>query len=268
MGRTGNFWQGREVGTGSRRREEPVGQPSKGSVQCAVLCSDQFESPAVRRGVVAALATASLVLSAGVLARGGAGRRRPVRAPPRRPPRGAPAPRRRRASARPAAREGLGEGGVDADRGAELALGAGRAARRRPAGRLARRGHDHTGSTARAGSKTLLGSVPGVSPAGEGGLLGLAVPPTFASDHLVYAYFTTDVRQPHRPHALRRARRPAGQQLGRPGHDPARHPQGQHPQRRPDRVRPGQACCTRAPGRPGTPGSRRTRSPWRARSCG
>ncbi|MFF0284597.1 PQQ-dependent sugar dehydrogenase [Streptomyces sp. NPDC005262] len=43
----------------------------------------------------------------------------------------------------------------------------------------------------RTGSKTLLGTVPGVSPAGEGGLLGIAIPPTYASDHLVYAYFTT-----------------------------------------------------------------------------
>ncbi|MFI5627943.1 PQQ-dependent sugar dehydrogenase [Streptomyces sp. NPDC051664] len=43
----------------------------------------------------------------------------------------------------------------------------------------------------RTGSKTLLGTAPGVSPAGEGGLLGIAVSPTYASDHLVYAYFTT-----------------------------------------------------------------------------
>ncbi|WP_327239755.1 PQQ-dependent sugar dehydrogenase [Streptomyces sp. NBC_01318] len=43
----------------------------------------------------------------------------------------------------------------------------------------------------RTGSKTLLGTVPGVSPAGEGGLLGIAIPPTYTSDNLVYAYFTT-----------------------------------------------------------------------------
>jgi glucose/arabinose dehydrogenase len=34
------------------------------------------------------------------------------------------------------------------------------------------------------------GTVPGVVPAGEGGLLGLALSPSFATDHLVYAYFT------------------------------------------------------------------------------
>jgi glucose/arabinose dehydrogenase len=34
--------------------------------------------------------------------------------------------------------------------------------------------------------------VPGVDAAGEGGLLGLAVPPTYASDQYVYAYFTAE----------------------------------------------------------------------------
>ncbi|MEO5840363.1 MAG: PQQ-dependent sugar dehydrogenase [Acidimicrobiales bacterium] len=34
-------------------------------------------------------------------------------------------------------------------------------------------------------------TVPGVNPNGEGGLLGLAVSPTYAQDGLVYAYFTT-----------------------------------------------------------------------------
>ncbi|MFF4083260.1 PQQ-dependent sugar dehydrogenase [Streptomyces sp. NPDC001777] len=45
---------------------------------------------------------------------------------------------------------------------------------------------------AKSGKKTLLGSVPGVAPAGEGGLLGIAVSPTYGADHLVYAYFTTE----------------------------------------------------------------------------
>ncbi len=35
-----------------------------------------------------------------------------------------------------------------------------------------------------------LGPVPGVVPAGEGGLLGLAVSPTFATDHELFAYLT------------------------------------------------------------------------------
>ncbi|MFH8473315.1 PQQ-dependent sugar dehydrogenase [Streptomyces sp. NPDC018000] len=43
----------------------------------------------------------------------------------------------------------------------------------------------------KSGKKTLLGTVPGVAPGGEGGLLGIALSPTYGSDHLVYAYFTT-----------------------------------------------------------------------------
>jgi glucose/arabinose dehydrogenase len=40
------------------------------------------------------------------------------------------------------------------------------------------------------GTLSTVGTVPGVQPAGEGGLLGIAVAPTFATDRLVYAYFT------------------------------------------------------------------------------
>ena len=36
----------------------------------------------------------------------------------------------------------------------------------------------------------VLGTIPGVVPGGEGGLLGIAVSPTFASDQWVYVYFT------------------------------------------------------------------------------
>jgi glucose/arabinose dehydrogenase len=40
------------------------------------------------------------------------------------------------------------------------------------------------------GTVTSLGQVPGVVPGGEGGLLGLALSPSYASDGLVYAYLT------------------------------------------------------------------------------
>jgi glucose/arabinose dehydrogenase len=40
------------------------------------------------------------------------------------------------------------------------------------------------------GAVTTIGTVPGVVPGGEGGLHGLAVATTFATDRLVYAYFT------------------------------------------------------------------------------
>lgn len=41
------------------------------------------------------------------------------------------------------------------------------------------------------GTVTEVGEVPGVAPGGEGGLLGIAVPPTFGADRYVYAYLTT-----------------------------------------------------------------------------
>ncbi|MFD4788183.1 PQQ-dependent sugar dehydrogenase [Streptomyces sp. NPDC058459] len=44
---------------------------------------------------------------------------------------------------------------------------------------------------ARTGGKTVAGRISGVEPAGEGGLLGIALSPGFASDHMVYAYFTS-----------------------------------------------------------------------------
>ncbi|MFF3688974.1 PQQ-dependent sugar dehydrogenase [Streptomyces sp. NPDC002187] len=65
------------------------------------------------------------------------------------------------------------------------------------------------------GKKTLIGSVPGVAPGGEGGLLGLAVPPSFASDHQVYVYFTT-ASDNRIARLLYDEQKPAGQQLGAP----------------------------------------------------
>jgi len=42
------------------------------------------------------------------------------------------------------------------------------------------------------GRVSRVGSVPGVRSQGEGGLLGIAVAPTFAQDQLLYVYFTAD----------------------------------------------------------------------------
>ncbi|MGX1881432.1 PQQ-dependent sugar dehydrogenase [Streptomyces sp. NPDC055287] len=66
-----------------------------------------------------------------------------------------------------------------------------------------------------SGKKTEIGTVAGVAPAGEGGLMGLAVSPSFASDHLVYAYFTTESDN-RIARMLYDEKKPAGQQLGAP----------------------------------------------------
>ncbi|MFC0599332.1 PQQ-dependent sugar dehydrogenase [Streptomyces palmae] len=65
------------------------------------------------------------------------------------------------------------------------------------------------------GKKTELGSVAGVAPEGEGGLLGIAVSPQFGSDHLVYAYFTT-ASDNRVARMLYDPKKPAGEQLGAP----------------------------------------------------
>lgn len=67
----------------------------------------------------------------------------------------------------------------------------------------------------KTGRKTELGEVPGVSPAGEGGLLGIALSPDFASDHMVYAYFTA-ASDNRIVRMLYNEKKPSGQQLGAP----------------------------------------------------
>ncbi|MEV5318914.1 PQQ-dependent sugar dehydrogenase [Streptomyces sp. NPDC052687] len=65
------------------------------------------------------------------------------------------------------------------------------------------------------GEKTELGEVPGVSAAGEGGLLGIALSPEYASDHMVYAYFTS-ASDNRIVRMLYEEKKPAGEQLGAP----------------------------------------------------
>jgi glucose/arabinose dehydrogenase len=67
----------------------------------------------------------------------------------------------------------------------------------------------------KTGKKTELGEVPGVAPEGEGGLLGIALSPDFAADHMVYAYFTS-ASDNRIVRMLYDAKKPAGQQLGAP----------------------------------------------------
>jgi glucose/arabinose dehydrogenase len=68
---------------------------------------------------------------------------------------------------------------------------------------------------AKTGRKTELGTVSGVSPAGEGGLLGIALSPDYASDHMIYAYFTS-ASDNRIVRMLYDERKPAGEQLGAP----------------------------------------------------
>ncbi|MFH0521319.1 PQQ-dependent sugar dehydrogenase [Streptomyces sp. M41] len=68
---------------------------------------------------------------------------------------------------------------------------------------------------AKTGKKTELGEVPGVSPAGEGGLMGLALSPDYASDHMVYAYFTS-ASDNRIVRMIYDGQKPAGEQLGAP----------------------------------------------------
>jgi glucose/arabinose dehydrogenase len=67
----------------------------------------------------------------------------------------------------------------------------------------------------KTGKKTELGEVPGVSAAGEGGLLGIALSPDYASDHMVYAYFTS-ASDNRIVRMIYDEQKPSGEQLGAP----------------------------------------------------
>ncbi|MFF5159699.1 PQQ-dependent sugar dehydrogenase [Streptomyces sp. NPDC000348] len=67
----------------------------------------------------------------------------------------------------------------------------------------------------KTGGKTELGEVPGVSPSGEGGLLGIALSPEYASDRMIYAYFTS-ASDNRIVRMIYDEGKPAGEQLGAP----------------------------------------------------
>ncbi|MGW9457577.1 PQQ-dependent sugar dehydrogenase [Streptomyces globisporus] len=174
----------------------------------------RVQSPVVRRGVTAAVASAALLLSAACSGDGdgdGGASGRPAGSPtasgsasPASPSRSADLPPEKgSAKVVSTLTENLkSPWGLAALPGGDLLVSS------RDEGTV----HRIDGES---GKQTLLGSVPGVSPAGEGGLLGLAVSSTFGADQLVYAYFTTTsdnriVRMSYDE------KRPAGQQLGAP----------------------------------------------------
>lgn len=67
----------------------------------------------------------------------------------------------------------------------------------------------------KTGKKTEMGEVPGVTAAGEGGLLGIALSPDYASDHMVYAYFTS-ASDNRVVRMIYDEQKPSGEQLGAP----------------------------------------------------
>ncbi|PCG85922.1 glucose sorbosone dehydrogenase [Streptomyces sp. WZ.A104] len=171
------------------------------------------QSPAVRRGVVAALATASLLLSAACSSGGAEGSPSGTASasPTASRSSGAPSPG---ASADQPPAKGSVKVVSTLTEGLESPWGLAAL----PDGDLLVASRDE-GTVhlidGESGKQTLLGSVPGVSPSGEGGLLGLAVSSTFGADQLVYAYLTTTsdnriVRMSYDE------RRPVGQRLGAP----------------------------------------------------
>ncbi|MFG2151358.1 PQQ-dependent sugar dehydrogenase [[Kitasatospora] papulosa] len=169
-----------------------------------------MQTPVLRNGVVALLASASLLLSACSSGDGpAAGEEAPS---PRSSPASAPA------SASPSADLPPAEGSVAVVKTLTDGLASPWGIAALPGGDLLVGSRDEATITridAESGGKTLLGSVPGVAPAGEGGLLGLAVAPTFGADHLVYAYFTTE--SDNRIARLQYdEKKPPGQQLGAP----------------------------------------------------
>ncbi|MFD6279724.1 PQQ-dependent sugar dehydrogenase [Streptomyces sp. NPDC060209] len=170
-----------------------------------------MQTPVLRKGVVALLASASLLLSACSSDDGpaaGEGSSSPRASPTSAPP----------ASASPSADLPPAKGSVEVVKTLTDGLASPWGLAALPGGDLLVASRDEATITridGESGRKTLLGSVPGVAPAGEGGLLGLAVAPTYGADHLIYAYFTTE--SDNRIARLQYdEKKPAGQQLGAP----------------------------------------------------
>jgi glucose/arabinose dehydrogenase len=165
-----------------------------------------------RRAVPAVLATAALLLTAGCSSDDGGSSGGTSASPSRTAP-GSSAPPRQATEETPPAKGSVTvvrtvAEGLESPWGLAPLPGGGLLVSSRDEGTIVR-------VDDKTGRKTELGEVSGVSAAGEGGLLGIALSPDFASDRMVYAYFTSagDNRVVR---MLYDADKPAGEQLGAP----------------------------------------------------
>ncbi|MFF8230976.1 PQQ-dependent sugar dehydrogenase [Streptomyces caelestis] len=166
-----------------------------------------------RRAVPAVLAAAALLLTAGCSSDGGGSSGTDGSASPSRTAPGSSAPAGQAAEETPPAKGSakvvrtVAEG-LDSPWGLAPLPGGGLLVSSRDDGTIVR-------IDEKTGKKTELGEVPGVSAAGEGGLLGIALSPDYASDHMVYAYFTS-ASDNRIVRMLYDEKKPSGEQLGAP----------------------------------------------------
>jgi glucose/arabinose dehydrogenase len=166
-----------------------------------------------RRAVPAVLAAAALLLTAGCSSDGGGSSGSDEGASPSRTTPQSSAPTRQAAEKTPPAKGSVKvvrtvAEGLDSPWGLAPLPGGGLLVSSRDDGTIVR-------VDEKSGKKTELGEVPGVSAAGEGGLLGIALSPDHASDHMVYAYFTS-ASDNRIVRMLYDEKKPAGEQLGAP----------------------------------------------------
>jgi glucose/arabinose dehydrogenase len=166
-----------------------------------------------RRAVPTVLAAAALLLTAGCSSDGGGSSGTDGSASPSRSAPGSSAPTGQAAQEAPPAKGSVKvvrtvAEGLDSPWGLAPLPGGGLLVSSRDDGTIVR-------VDEKTGKKTELGEVPGVSAAGEGGLLGIALSPEFASDHMVYAYFTS-ASDNRIVRMLYDEKKPSGEQLGAP----------------------------------------------------
>ncbi|NEE08631.1 PQQ-dependent sugar dehydrogenase [Streptomyces sp. SID7499] len=166
-----------------------------------------------RRAVPAVLAAAALLLTAGCSSDSAGSSGKQTSASPSRTTPGSSAPPGQAAEETPPAKGSVKvvrtvAEGLDSPWGLAPLPGGGLLVSSRDDGTIVR-------VDEKTGKKTELGEVPGVSAAGEGGLLGIALSPDYASDHMVYAYFTS-ASDNRIVRMIYDEQKPAGEQLSAP----------------------------------------------------